>query len=119
MFWHSIELELTTTPFLQLSDISRMPQETEEYILGKLPPTDILVVDAITPDRLNQYIHPVHFNLKEALKLVRRLKPRRTYLVGMSCDAFPHHDQMNKQLEELDIHVRLAHDGLLLETKVG
>ena len=86
MFWHSIELELTTTPFLQLSDISRMPQETEEYILGKLPPTDILVVDAITPDRLNQYIHPVHFNLKEALKLVRRLKPRRTYLVGMSCD---------------------------------
>ena len=89
-----------------------MPQETEKYIMEKLAPTDILVVDALTLERNN----PTHYNLKQAIELVRRLKPKRTYLVGMSCDNFLPHDEMNKELEALDVQIEFAYDGLLLET---
>lgn len=97
----------------QLSDISEMLPETEKYILEELPPTDILVLDALTLDRPS----PVHFNLKQSLALVRRLKPKRTYLVGMGCDSFLPHDEMNKELEGLDVQIQFAHDGLLLEAE--
>jgi len=85
--------------------------DTEKFILDKLPPTDILVIDALTLDAMN----PTHYNLKQALELVRRLQPKRTFVVGMSCDLFLPHDEMNKELEKLDIQIELAYDGLLLE----
>jgi phosphoribosyl 1,2-cyclic phosphate phosphodiesterase len=88
-----------------------MPADTEKFILDKLPPTDILVIDALTLDAMN----PTHYNLKQALELVRRLQPKRTFVVGMSCDLFLPHDEMNKELEKLDIQIELAYDGLLLE----
>ncbi|KAL7435184.1 hypothetical protein ACHAXH_007413 [Discostella pseudostelligera] len=99
------------TNVVYLSDISRMPADTEKFILDKLPPTDILVIDALTLDAMN----PTHYNLKQALELVRRLQPKRTFVVGMSCDLFLPHDEMNKELEKLDIQIELAYDGLLLE----
>lgn len=108
--WHTSHLN-SLALVLQLSDISRMPQETEEYIMLQLPPIDVLVVDALTLDRSN----PTHFNLQQALDVVRRLKPKRTYLVGMSCDSFLPHDEMNKELESLDVQVEFAYDGLMLE----
>ena len=89
-----------------------MPEETETYILEQLPATDILIVDALTLDRKA----PTHFNLGQALDVVRRLNPKRSYLVGMSCDAFPRHDEMNKELKKLDIDIQMAHDGLFVET---
>eukprot|EP00571_Detonula_confervacea_P014518 CAMPEP_0172307318 /NCGR_PEP_ID=MMETSP1058-20130122/8211_1 /TAXON_ID=83371 /ORGANISM="Detonula confervacea, Strain CCMP 353" /LENGTH=319 /DNA_ID=CAMNT_0013019463 /DNA_START=331 /DNA_END=1286 /DNA_ORIENTATION=+ len=92
------------TNVVYLSDISRMPQETENYIMEGLPPTDILVVDTLSLDSFN----PTHFNLKQALELIRRMKPKRTYLVGISCDRFLPHDEMNKELEKLDIHIEFA-----------
>jgi len=101
------------TNVVYLSDISEMIQETEEYIMKELPPTDILVLDALTLNRSS----PFHYNLKQSLELVRRLKPKRTYLVGMSCDSFLPHDEMNKELAALDVRVEFAHDGLLLEAK--
>lgn len=88
-----------------------MPEETEEYILTKLPPTDILVIDALNLYRLN----PTHLNLEQALNVVRRLKPKNTYLVGMGCDSFLPHDEMNEQLKRLDVQIELAYDGLMLE----
>jgi phosphoribosyl 1,2-cyclic phosphate phosphodiesterase len=88
-----------------------MPADTEKFILDKLPPTDILVIDALTLDAMN----PTHYNLKQALELVRRLQPKRTFVVGMSCDLFLPHDEMNKELEKLDIQIELAYDGLLLK----
>jgi len=88
-----------------------MPEETETYILEQLPATDILVVDALTLDR----DAPTHFNLGQALDVVRRLKPKHSFLVGMSCDSFLPHDEMNKELKKLDIDIQLAHDGLFVE----
>ena len=55
-----------------------MPGDTETYIMEQLPPTDILIVDALNLYRYN----PTHFNLEQALDVVRRLKPKHTYLVG-------------------------------------
>ena len=98
---------------MKLSDISRMPIETETFIMEKLPPTDVLVVDALSLDGLD---HPTHYNLRQALELVRRLKPQRTFLVGMSCDRFLLHDDMNRELMALDVHIEFSYDGLLVET---
>eukprot|EP00553_Chaetoceros_curvisetus_P015507 CAMPEP_0204644532 /NCGR_PEP_ID=MMETSP0718-20130828/1553_1 /ASSEMBLY_ACC=CAM_ASM_000674 /TAXON_ID=230516 /ORGANISM="Chaetoceros curvisetus" /LENGTH=394 /DNA_ID=CAMNT_0051666139 /DNA_START=1 /DNA_END=1185 /DNA_ORIENTATION=+ len=99
------------TNVVYLSDISRMIPETEKYILEELPPTDILVVDSLLQSRK----HAVHFNLEEALELVERLRPKRTYIVGISCDDFPDHDEANKIIAERNPTVRLAHDGLAIE----
>jgi hypothetical protein len=91
-----------------------MPIETETYIMEKLPPIDILVVDSLSLDGLD---HSTHYNFRQALELVRRLKPRRTFLVGMSCDRFLPHDDMNEELKALDVHIELAYDGLMVETQ--
>ena len=48
------------TNVLYLSDISRMPESTMDFILKKLPPTDILIVDSLL---LNQK-HNTHFNFE-------------------------------------------------------
>ncbi|KAL3761674.1 hypothetical protein ACHAW5_002654 [Stephanodiscus triporus] len=102
------------TNVVYLSDISRMPIETENFIMEKLPPTDVLVVDALSLDGLD---HHTHYNLRQAVELVRRLKPRRTFLVGMSCDRFLPHDDMNRELKALDVDIEFAFDGLLVETR--
>ena len=80
--------------------------------MEQLPPTDILIVDALNLYRYN----PTHFKLEQALDVVRRLKPKRTYLVGMSCDSFLPHDEMNEELKSLDVQIEFAYDGLFLET---
>lgn len=89
-----------------------MPQQTEKFIVEELPPTDILVIDALSLDSIN----PTHNNLEQSLKIVRRLKPKRTLIVGMSCDSFLPHDEMNMELGKLDIRVELAFDGLVITT---
>ena len=58
---------------------------------------------------------PTHFNLGQALDIVRRLNPKCSYLIGMSCDSFLPHDEMNKELRKLDVDIQLAHDGLFVE----
>ena len=94
-----------------LSDISRLLPETETYIIEQLPQTDVLVIDALSLNSNN----PTHNNLEQSLKIIRRLKPKRTLIVGMSCDSFLPHDEMNEELSKLDIQVQLAHDGLVIE----
>ena len=103
-----------------LSDISRMVPETLEYIQSKLPPTDILIVDSL----LWEKEHAVHFSMEQAIDLAKTLKPRvRTYLIGMSCDNFLPHDQMNAYLKEKygtsadgsEGAIVMAHDGLVVE----
>lgn len=101
-----------STNVVYLSDISKMIPETMEYIQTKLPPTDILVVDAL----LLKGTNPVHFNLEQAMALREQIQPRgETYLVGMSCDAFPPHDETNVYLKEKYGAVQLAHDGLVID----
>lgn len=101
-----------TTNVVYLSDISRMIPETEKFILNELPqPTDILIIDSL----LMNDEHPVHFSLKKALEVVQKIKPTRTFIVGMNCDDFPEHDEANEMLKRLHPHVQLAHDGLVVE----
>ena len=95
-----------------LSDISRMIPETMDFIRNQLPPTDILVVDAL----LWHYENPVHYSFDQAMALQQQIKPRQTYLVGMNCDNFLPHDEMNAWLRSNDHpHVQMAHDGLVIE----
>lgn len=93
-----------------ISDISQMIPETLEYIQTKLPPTDLLIVDCLLPEFQN----PVHFSLKQAVELSKELKAKQTYLVGMSCDAFPPHDEMNDKLAKDYGTIQFAHDGQVL-----
>jgi phosphoribosyl 1,2-cyclic phosphodiesterase len=95
-----------------LSDISRILPETLDFIRDCLPQTDILVVDALHPSKRN----PVHFSLDEAMELMKLIQPTRmTYLVGMNCDSFLSHDEMNQKLRKEYGNVQLAHDGLVID----
>ena len=110
---HGFAFSVGDTNVVYLSDISRMVPETLEFIKDKLPPTDILVVDAL----LLQGTNPVHFNLDQAMALRAQIQPRQnTFLVGMSCDSFlVSHDEMNQYLEQkYGSSVQLAHDGLVI-----
>lgn len=99
------------TNVVYLSDISRLPKDVEEYIRNELPATDILILDSLSFDKKNA----THINLIEAIEMVKRIKPKRTFLVGMGCDSFLEHDEMNDELKRLDVDVQLAHDGLFLD----
>lgn len=96
-----------------ISDISRMPPYTLEAIHKHQPKIDILILDCLT----SSYKHPTHFNLNEALDLVRELKPKKTYFVGMSSSM--EHEENNalcaklKESEGLD--VELSYDGLVVD----
>lgn len=89
-----------------LSDVSAVPDDT--MALLEQAPIDILVVDC-----LFEGPHPVHFGIEQALALVRRLRPKKSFFVGMS-DTFEHH-ATNVRLSKLrsaeGLDVQLAHDG--------
>jgi phosphoribosyl 1,2-cyclic phosphodiesterase len=97
-----------------LSDISRMLPETLEYIRTKLPETDVLVLDSLQPEKDNAS----HFNLEEAVELSKQIRPKQTYLLGMNCDSFLPHDEMNEKLRKDHGNVQFAHDGLELDLSV-
>ena len=89
-----------------------MLPETEDYILSKLPATDVLVIDSL----LVHKDHPVHYSLRQAIELARKLNPKKTYVVGMNCDNFRPHDEANKELEKVEgLDIELAYDGLVIE----
>jgi phosphoribosyl 1,2-cyclic phosphodiesterase len=107
-----MELKSGGLNVVYLSDISRMLPTTEAYILEKLPPTDVLIVDSLLVDRK----HSVHYSLKQALELARRLKPTKTFIVGINCDDFQPHDEANQELKKIEgLDVQLAFDGLVID----
>ena len=89
-----------------VTDVSFIPEQS----LAKLEGLELLVLGALRHRR-----HSTHFNLDEALEIVRRLKPRKTYLTHISHDL--EHERISARLCELrveDIEVDLAYDGLKL-----
>lgn len=99
----------TNVNVLYISDVSRVPEETMDFIQRRLPPTDILIVDTLRWHGK----HPTHFSLDEAMELRGIIQPRMgTYLVGMSCESFPPHDEMVQYLKETYGNVTFAYDGL-------
>ena len=105
------------TAVVYCSDISRMLPETLDFIRHRLPPTDLLIVDALHDDNddKSRTNNPVHFNLRQAAQLAQQLQAKRVYLVGMNCDSFSPHDEMNERLQREYGNIQLAHDGLVLD----
>jgi len=87
-----------------LTDFSTIPEET----LSQLEGLDILFLDA-----LRHHPHPTHSTLENSLKIVDRLKPKRTFFTHMSHDL--PHQATNATLPE---NVRLSYDGLKLEFEI-
>ncbi|HEY1732488.1 MAG TPA: MBL fold metallo-hydrolase [Terriglobales bacterium] len=84
-----------------LTDFSTVPEES----MAQLEGLDILFLDA-----LRHHPHPTHSTVENSLKIVERLKPRRTFFTHISHDL--PHAATNAALPE---NVRLSHDGLKLE----
>ncbi len=84
-----------------LTDFSSVPEES----LAQLGGLDILFLDA-----LRHHPHPTHSTVENSLKIVERLKPRRTFFTHISHDL--PHERTNVELPE---NVQLSYDGLKLE----
>lgn len=85
-----------------LTDFNAIPDNS----LCMLRNLDILFLDA-----LRHRPHPMHSTVEESLRLVEMLRPKRAYFTHIS------HDLAHAQTEEtLPSHVRLAYDGLRLQS---
>lgn len=84
-----------------LTDVSAIP-ETSLPLLDGL---EVLILDA-----LRRKPHPTHLSIEQALSVVDRLKPRRTYFTHIAHELG--HEETNAWLPP---HVRLAYDGLKLD----
>ena len=74
--------------------------------IEKLKSLDVLIINAL---RHNEHIS--HQRLADALDVIRRVSPRRAYLVHMS-HQMGLHDEISKQLPD---NVYFAYDGLQIE----
>ncbi|MBW3539434.1 MAG: MBL fold metallo-hydrolase [Planctomycetes bacterium] len=82
------------------TDVSSIPEDSWPLLQG----LDVLVLDA-----LREKPHPTHLSIPEALEVVDRVRPRRTYFTHIS--HWLEHEATNARLPE---GVELAYDGLRL-----
>lgn len=88
--------------FSYITDAKFIPDETIEKLKG----TELLVLNALQREQ-----HISHFNLSEALDMVKTIRPRHTYFTHIS-----HRMGLQSDVEkELPDHVSLAFDGLKLD----
>jgi phosphoribosyl 1,2-cyclic phosphate phosphodiesterase len=87
-----------------VTDFSCIPEES----MSRLRNLDILFLDA-----LRHKPHPTHSTVGNSLKIVERLRPRRTFFTHISHDL--PHEATNAALPK---NVQLAHDGLKLEFEI-
>ncbi len=85
-----------------LTDASSISKEEKK----KIKNSKILIVNALRKQR-----HPTHFNLEQALYLIREMDPDRAYLTHISHQMGLHHEVS----EELPENVFLAFDGLSID----
>jgi len=91
--------------FAYVTDVSLIPPASFERLRG---------LDTLALGALRHEPHPTHFTVAEALEVVRALAPRRAYFVHMS-HGLPH----RRTERDLPKNVRLAYDGLIVETPDG
>jgi phosphoribosyl 1,2-cyclic phosphate phosphodiesterase len=91
-------------PAAYLTDHSDIPEAS----FAKLQNLDILFLDA-----LRYAPHPTHSTVENSLRIVQRLKPKRTFFTHISHDL--PHEATNKTLPP-DVH--LAYDGLKLDFEI-
>lgn len=89
--------------FAYLTDLKEIPEE--EY--SKLKNIDTLVIDAL---RIEEHIS--HESLAEALEKIKRIAPKKAYLIHMS-HHMGLHDEVQKTLPE---NIFLSYDGLIIES---
>ncbi|MCO5574378.1 hypothetical protein L7F22_028161 [Adiantum nelumboides] len=89
-----------------ISDVSEIPEET----YASLENCDLLILDALRPDRSSA----THFGLPQALEEVRKIRPKKTLFTGMMHTM--DHEVMNTELAKLltseGLDVQLSYDGL-------
>lgn len=83
------------------TDVKTIPDDSMEKLRG----LEVLVLDALRPQP-----HNTHLNIEEALAVVDRLRPERTYFVHMA-----HMVSHAKVSAEMPRGVELAYDGLQIE----
>lgn len=87
-----------------LTDLKYIPEEEYEKLKG----LDILIMDAL---RIEE--HQSHQNLEEALRNIKRIAPKKCYLIHMS-----HHMGLHSDVEKiLPDNVFLSYDGLEIESE--
>jgi phosphoribosyl 1,2-cyclic phosphate phosphodiesterase len=84
-----------------VTDVNRIPEPSMERLRG----LDTLILDTVRPKP-----HATHFGLQQALDVVEELRPRRAFFTHLS-----HHYEHEATNRILPDHVRLAHDGLIIE----
>ncbi|NGX34920.1 MAG: Ribonuclease BN [Candidatus Anoxychlamydiales bacterium] len=87
--------------FAYLTDIKRY----DDNILKKLTNLDVLVVSALRHKKSD-----VHFNIKEALEFIKKIKPKKAYLTHLG-----HEIEYFSDSKKLLENVSLAYDGLELK----
>jgi phosphoribosyl 1,2-cyclic phosphate phosphodiesterase len=87
--------------FAYVTDVSRIPDETWPHLEG----LDLLILDAVRREP-----HETHFHLDESLKVVERLKPKRTLFTHLSHDY--DHETVNRELPD---GIELAYDGQIVD----
>lgn len=88
--------------FSYITDANYIPEATLDKLIG----TEVLVLNALQLDP-----HISHFNLAEALDMVVKINPGRTYFTHISHKLGLHAD-VSKQLPD---NVMLAYDGLQID----
>jgi phosphoribosyl 1,2-cyclic phosphate phosphodiesterase len=83
------------------TDVNVIPETSWPLLHG----LDTLILDCLRPG----HSHPSHFGLDDVVKVVERLKPKRTYLTHMS------HKFDYDHPPPLPPGVELAYDGLQIE----
>ena len=84
-----------------ITDCCEIPYKS----LALLKSLDILILNA-----LRHRPHPGHFNLSQALEVIKEVGPKHAFLTHLSHDL--EHEETNRELPE---NVELAYDGLVLE----
>lgn len=87
--------------FAYVTDTNNIPDAAMEKLQG----LDTLILDAVRYEP-----HVTHYGLWEAVEVVKRLNPRRTYFTHLS-----HHFDHEKTNAELPPGMELAYDGLVLD----
>lgn len=90
--------------FAYLTDCSAIPDSSWPLLEG----LDVLVLDA-----LRHRPHPTHFTVAQALEVVARMKPARTFLTHI-CHDLPH----RATNRALPAGVELAYDGLTFDISI-
>lgn len=85
--------------FAYITDASFIADEEKRKLLN----LEVLVINA-----LRKKPHYSHFNLQQAVELIKELKPVKAYLTHVS-HLMGFHEEVNRELPD---YIRLAYDGL-------